>query len=259
MEQLIKPIVRVGNSAGVILPKEWLHHEARIEIIIKTPDIFEILKQEKVPLEKVKGIYIVGSYARGEETKESDYDILIITQDINSKIQKLNSEIILISEENLKDSLTKNILPLLPMLKESKPILNSTLIDSYKKTLPNSKNLKWHLETTISAIKIIEQTLSIDQEISEKTSNSLAYPIILRLREAYIVDCLIKDKKWTTKELTSLIKKLTGSLEIYNEYKLIKSNKKQKKLISIKQANSILKYIKNKISEQEKWLKEKKD
>lgn len=259
MEQLIKPIVRVGNSAGVILPKEWLHHEAKIELIVKTPDIFDILTQEKISLEKVKGIYIVGSYARGEQTKDSDYDILVITDGIDSKIKQSNSEIILISEDNLIDSLSQNILPILPMIKESKPILNSSLIESYRNTKINSKNLRWHLDTTKSAIKLIEQTLELDKEVSDKTPNLIAYPLVLRLRECYIVDCLRKDKIYSNKELISLIKKLTGSTEIYSEYKSIKSDKKNKNTISIKSAESILSYIKTKIIEQEKWVKEKKD
>ncbi|MBT3405316.1 hypothetical protein HN832_00495 [archaeon] len=259
MQKLIKPIVKVGNSAGVILPKKWLHHEAKIEIIVKTPNILEILQQEKIPLEKVKGIYLVGSYARGEQTKESDYDVLVITKDLNSKLQKSNSEIILISEENLKESLNTNILPLLPMLKESKPILNSSLIDPYKKIPLTFKNLKWHLETTKSAIKIMEQTLDLNKGISEQISSSIAYSLILRLRESYIVDCLIKNKKQSNKKLVLLIKKLTGSVEIYNKYKLIKLNKKVKDTILIKHVDSLLDYIKNKINEQEKWLKEKKD
>lgn len=259
MEQLIKPIVKVGNSAGVILPKEWLHHEAEIRLIIKTPDIFDILKQEKISLEEIKGIYLVGSYARKEQTKESDYDILIITNNLNSKIHKFNSEILLISEENLRKSLSENVLPLLPMIKESKPILNSSLVEGYKNTKINYKNLKWHLETTKSAIKIIQQTLSLDKEISEKTPISIAYPLILRLRECYIVDCLIKNKEYSNKELILLIKRLTGSTEIYNEYKLVKSDKKSKKSILIKSVEPLLFYIKEKITEQEKWLKEKKD
>ena len=34
-QELIKQIVKVGNSAGVILPREWLNGKARIELIEK--------------------------------------------------------------------------------------------------------------------------------------------------------------------------------------------------------------------------------
>ena len=87
--KLLKPIVRMGNSACVMLPKAWINGKARVELIQEplniTKDVFEILKPY---LKDVLGIYLVGSYARGEETQESDIDILVITENINKKINK---------------------------------------------------------------------------------------------------------------------------------------------------------------------------
>ena len=76
--ELVKPIVRLGNSAGVVLPKEWLHGEARITLL-KKPDnpkkaVLDIIEPY---LSSIIGVYLVGSYARGEQKKNSDIDILI--------------------------------------------------------------------------------------------------------------------------------------------------------------------------------------
>ena len=75
----VKKIVKVGNSAGVVLPREWYGGEARVELIKRPMNIQEdVLKILRPHLPNILGIYIVGSYARGEQTSESDVDILVI-------------------------------------------------------------------------------------------------------------------------------------------------------------------------------------
>ena len=82
--ELIKTTVKVGNSAGVLLPKKYLNSQVKIilEPLNIEKDVIEILMDEKI-LDKIMGIYIIGSYAREEQTIESDIDILVITFDLN--------------------------------------------------------------------------------------------------------------------------------------------------------------------------------
>src|SRR3989338_8033193 len=151
--QLIKPIVKVGNSAGVILPREWLHGKAKIEIIARPinikKDIMEIIEPY---LQDIKGIYITGSYTRNEQEERSDVDVIVITEKTRKRIEKHPYEIIIMPEEEVERELKTNALPLLPMLKESKPILNISLIKKYLKTPLTKENLKWHIELTKSAL-----------------------------------------------------------------------------------------------------------
>src|SRR3989338_11229297 len=79
----IKKTVKAGNSSAVILPKAWLNQEVRVELVKKTP---ETILQEAINITEdninpgeIIGIYLVGSYARGEESKGSDIDILVIS------------------------------------------------------------------------------------------------------------------------------------------------------------------------------------
>ena len=86
--ELVKNTIRVGNSAGVLLPREWLGSQVRVilEPLNLDKEIVEILMRAKI-LGDVLGAYIVGSYARGEQTIESDIDVLVITGSINKKIK----------------------------------------------------------------------------------------------------------------------------------------------------------------------------
>jgi len=252
-QELVKSVVRVGNSAGVILPKEWLNGKASVKLIGKPldikKDVFGILE---LYLKEIIGIYIVGSYARGEQTNESDVDILAITEKENKRIVKGKYEILLISEEELRKTLNKNILPLLPMIKEAKPIINSSLIKEYVKTPLTKKNMKFHIETTKSALRLQEEFINLAELEKENVSDGIMYSLILRLRQVYIVDCLVRNKQSNKKDFLKLVRKITGSEEAYEAYVRSKSKEKEQEAIKVEIAKRICNYVKNKIKEQVK-------
>ena len=86
----IKKAVKAGNSSAVILPRAWLDKEIRVELI-KKPS--EIILQETIDIvrdyistDEIVGIYLVGSYARGEESRKSDIDVLVISKDTDKEM-----------------------------------------------------------------------------------------------------------------------------------------------------------------------------
>lgn len=250
--KLIKPIIKLGNSAGIVLPKEWCGGKARVELIKKPinikKDILEILEKYLVD---IQGIYLVGSCARGEQTDKSDVDVLVITNKINKKIKQGKYNILLISKEQIENSLRDNVLPLLPMLREAKSFLNDELISGYKKTCLTRRNLKFHIETTKSAMKVNKVAIEINKKSISNSSDATAYSLVLRLRSIYIVDCLKKNKEWSAIEFTNLIKKITGSLNAYNGYLRVKNDKKIKKELPVEESEKLYFYILKAIRKQE--------
>lgn len=221
---IVKPIVRVGNSAGVVLPIEWYGGKAKIELIEEPININEdVLYILKDYMESILGIYLTGSYARNEQTSESDVDVLVITSDINKKISKGKYDILMISLEELKNAI-KVTVPIVPMLKEAVPILNRKLLEDSLNFRIELKNLKWHLETTRSSLKMIRSILDIEEDY---VNGKVIYPLILRLREAYIIDCLLKNHKYGKKEFLEMLKR-RGIYELYEGYELEKRGKKAK-------------------------------
>jgi len=134
--ELIKPIVKIGNSSGVVLPRKWLHRKARIQLIQEVSDIagdiIEILINKEI-MKNVMGIYLTGSYARGEQREESDIDVLIISNNIDEHIKEGIYDLMIISKRKIRKILEKNILPILPMLREAKSLMNESLIEDFKK------------------------------------------------------------------------------------------------------------------------------
>jgi predicted nucleotidyltransferase len=248
IQKLIKPIIRVGNSAGVLLPKEWLNGKAKIELIEKPVDIkSESLQILNSHLDQIQGIYIVGSHARREETSHSDIDILGITSNLNLNINKGRYHIILISLTELEKQLENNALPLLPMIREASPILNSELIKKYDKTKLTKNNLKWHIETTKSALKVVEKLIEIEKTLKNKEFSGGVYSLILRLRTLYLINCLKENKIGTSKGLISLIRKITGNDNSYKIYLSEKNKRKLKEKISLDEGQKLIDYISKKI------------
>jgi hypothetical protein len=124
----------------------------------------------------------------------------------------------------------------------------------------NWKNLKWHVESTESAMKVVKGDIGISKELGEGVSKASAYSLILRLRTIYILDCLRKNKLWKREGLLKLIKKISGSLDSYEIYGDVKNNKKKRRnYLSIQEAEKLMNYIVKENGEIKKWLKEKKD
>lgn len=258
--ELIKTIVKVGNSAGVILPREWLNGKARVELVEKPidikKDIFEILEPY---LEDIIGIYLAGSYARGEQTSESDVDILVITNKINKDIKVGKYEIIFISKDILENSLKKDALPILPMLHEAQVIINKEPIREYKKYKLNKENLKKRIELCRSALAINREMIKLDKEWPSNSADAVAYSLVLNLRTFYIINRLRNNKKTSNVEIKSLIRRASGSLKAYEGYLRTKNNKKSKEELPVEEAEKLYNYTLKELEKIEKWLKERRD
>jgi len=258
--ELIKNTIKVGNSAGVLLPKEYLN--TQVKIILQPlnieKDVLDILLKEKI-LPHVLGVYLVGSFARGEETIESDIDILVITDNINDTIKYEKYDILLVSKEKIDEKMEKNIFPLLPMMIEAKAIMNKSLLNSYIHTSLTINNFKWHIETTKSAMKVVNEYIKLAEETNQNVSDAAAYSLVLRLRTIYLINCLKKRKKGAKKEFLGLIKKISGSLIAYERYLESKNKNTKESRLPVNEANKLMNYNIKQIKEIEKWLGGKKE
>lgn len=244
--EVIKKAFRFGNSAGIILPISWKDKKVVVKLIDKSisQEIIEILDKESL-LKNTIGIFLAGSYARGEEIESSDIDILIITDVINKQIKKGKYEIILISRDKFERSVLKSLY-LASLVNEAKAILNENFLEGWKDKVSKIP-IKKHLEEIKSITKINEKMIEIDEESKENVLDETLYSIILRLRELYLIECLKIFKKPTNKEFIGLIRKI-GSEESYNAYLRIKNDSKSKKVISVNEAKALINETKKRIT-----------
>ncbi|MDO8459572.1 MAG: nucleotidyltransferase domain-containing protein [Nanoarchaeota archaeon] len=262
MEVQIKKTIKAGNSSAVVLPRSWLNKEVRVELIKKTPElilsnVIDIAKNH-IKIEDIIGIYLTGSYARGEEDKDSDIDVLIITDNIDREI--INEgiySILIISSELLQQKLSKDLFPVGAMLKEAKPLLNAHYLDGLNLKVTRN-NVLWYLDTTKDKLAIIKKVIYTMKGNNQKYVNDkVIYTLVLRIRTMYIIRRLMENKNYSKKEFIKMIEKISKGTNAYEGYLRVKNNLKEKKGTSIEETERLYKYLENQLSEVQKSLRNK--
>jgi len=222
MNQIIKTVQQAGNGGHVYLPKEMVGCKIAVTLIEKNIEDIEeeILHMLKPYLEHIKGIYLYGSYARNEQTPDSDIDILVIT---DKKIKKVNEyEIISATEQQIESTIKNNAVLILPIVKEAKAILNRDFIDKYKGEKLTRKNTRWYIETTESSLKLAKHLIDAKDSIA-----NIVYPLILRLRGLYLIGSLLNNNAYSNNELINFLKRngISKADQIYKMYREYRDNK----------------------------------
>ena len=257
MEIQIKRAVKAGNSSAVILPKAWLHKEVRAELVNKTQEIIlveviDILKKY-LKLESVIGIYLAGSYARGEEDSTSDIDVLVLTRGIDREmIAEGMYNLFIISSDLLQQKLNQDLFPIGQMIKEARPLLNSNYLSSLKVKI-TKRNIRWYLETTEEKLKMLKQIIDWARHGNKNYLGArIAYTLILRIRTLYIINNFIKNENYSKIDFIRLIKTISKGTNAYRGYLTFKNNLEERQDITLEETERLYNYLKNQLKELQK-------
>ena len=247
MEVQIKKAVKAGNSSAVTLPRAWLNQEVRVELIKKTNNIIlsetiDLLSRH-LEIKNVIGIYLCGSYARGEEEKDSDIDVLIITDNIDKEIIKEGIyNFLVISQELLKQKLTSDLFPVGQMILEAKPLLNASYLNSLNVTV-TPRNIKWYLETTKEKLNLLGKVINLTKDDKKYVSDSLTYTLILRIRTLEIIKKIINNEAYSKKDFLRLIKNISGMKNAYESYLAIKNDLSDESRTTLLEVKKLYEYL----------------
>ena len=255
MNMEIKKTVKAGNSSAVILPRAWLNQEVRVELVKKSQEtiLFETINIAKkyMELKDAIGIYLAGSYARGEESKDSDIDILIISNNIDKEmVHEGIYNVLIISEELLNQKLKQDLFPIGQMIKEAKPLINSSYLNSID-IIVTKKNVKWYIDTTNKKLKLLKNLI---KKSDEKVNNRIIYTLILRIRTLHIIQKLINNENYSKEDFISLIEKIS-SRNSYESYLEVKNELKETNKITKKEAEELYNYLEKQLESVKKVLK----
>jgi predicted nucleotidyltransferase len=228
--ELIRNVGKWGNSGGILVPKELIGNQVRIITINRTDKIKkEVLNILLDYLEDVIGIYLTGSYSRGDQEESSDIDIIVITNKIKKEIKSGKYHLSLIPLQNMERIMEKNPLMIAPRLMEAKEIINPELLKILNKKEVKKNSFKNYVEETKRIILINKGLINLEKD-KYLTSPEIIYSVILRLRGVYLIKCILKKNNYLKKDF---LKYLENSkipkkevLEIYKVYRNIRDNTK---------------------------------
>ena len=203
-EQIVKKVVKSGNGGAVWVPKNWLGQE----VIVILPDKPKLEVREKIIhllepyLKEVFAVFLFGSYARHEETKESDIDVLVITKDktISIEIKEPNLEITTFQLDKLKKAIEKYPVMYYQIVQEAEPLINAYVLDELKNIQVSNENFKNYLDETKEHIESNKELIELDKLDGKYVkSYSVLYSTILRLRGMFIIRCILNKQKFSNK------------------------------------------------------------
>ena len=221
-----KLVQKFGNSSHVVLPKEYIGRRIKFVTEPKTfQDIkFEIVEILKPHLENIIGVYLYGSYARNEQTIDSDIDILVITSSRLKIIENINDyHIVSTTINSIENTLRNDAILILPIIKEAKTIINPDFLDSYKNYKFIKSNTKTFLDNTEKILLLNKRGIKLGFEIG-----SLIYSLMLRIRGLLMIKLMMGNKLYSKESLFSYLEnnriQKNKILEIYRVYTNEKNN-----------------------------------
>ena len=243
-EQKIAVASRWGNSAGVAVPRAWLGREVKVTLIDRSSqirkEIFDMLKDY---MEDIMGIYLVGSYARGDQTRESDIDIIAISKDLKKEIVSGKYHVSIYPRESVEKTLIDNPMMIYPRLIEAKSLFNKSFLEDLDLTFKEN-HFGGFVKDTKGIIKINRKILELDKLEGDKlTSVDVIYSIVLRLRGMFILRCLVGGKNYSLKSFKAWIEKEIKGIDfkkIYGAYGAIKMDKKLSEKFKVDEIEKVL-------------------
>ncbi|MBI2652177.1 nucleotidyltransferase domain-containing protein [Candidatus Woesearchaeota archaeon] len=257
-EQIVKTVVKSGNGGAVWVPKDWLGQE----VVVILPEKPKLELKEKIIhllepyLKDVVSVGIYGSYARNEQKKDSDVDVLVITKDKNIKLSFKEDKLDIISFpiDKLKKAIEKYPTIYYQVVQEAEPLINAYILEELKNVKINKESFRAYLKETKEHLKSNKELLELDKiDNTYVKSYSVLYSSMLRLRGLLIIKSILKQDKFSNKKFKNWLMSKDLNLkefeDSYKAYRLIRDNIDTKGLrIKINVAEKVLNILEKELN-----------
>ena len=269
-EQIVKTVVKSGNGGAVWVPKGWLGQE----VVVILPQKPKVELKEKIIhllepyLKDIVSVFIYGSYARHEETKESDIDVMVITEKpVKIKIKEPKLEISVFELGKFKMAIEKYPVMYYQIVQEAEPLINANVLQELRNIKINNLGFKDYINETREHTRSSRELIELDKLDNEHVkSYSIIYSTILRLRGIFIIKFILNKEKFSNEEFKKwLIKQGVNNKEFeqfYSIYRMIRDNIKIKNVnIKASTAEKLLNILTNELNliEDKLYGKQKKE
>ena len=197
-ESVVKEVMDRGHSGTIYLPKAWIGQR----VVVQPLNVRDYVLGALAPyLEDVSGLFLYGSYARGEQSLVSDIDVLVVSE---KKFPLEKVGLISIesgSLEQIKARISKDPVGYYSIVQEAIPLINAPLLSELKKIVPSRRGLKEYFDMTESALRICDGLL----KEGGSDQSGVIYSLVLRLRGLYTLRCRMRKEGYSADGLMDYV------------------------------------------------------
>lgn len=228
-EQVVKTVVRSGNGGAVWVPKDWLGEE----VVVTLPERPRLGFKERIirvlepHLKDVVAVAVYGSYARKEQERGSDVDVLVVTNTAGLKLREKGMDVFSLPLDRLRVAIEKYPAMYYQIVQEAVPMINAPVFDELKSVKISNVSFKPYFVETKEHLKSSRELLELDKVDGEFVkSYSVLYSAMLRLRTLFIVRCILANKTFSNRRFKDfLLNKCLSASEFsdsYSAYRLVR-------------------------------------
>jgi predicted nucleotidyltransferase len=195
---VVKEVMDRGHSGTIYLPKAWIGQR----VVVQPLNVRDYVLGALTPyLEDVSGLFLYGSYARGEQSDVSDIDVLVVSEKKFpvEKVGLINIESG--SLDQIKARISKDPVGYYSIVQEAVPLINAPLLSELKKIVPGRQGLKEYYDLTESALRICDGLL----KEGGSDQSGVIYSLVLRLRGLYMLRCRMRKEGYSTEGLLDYV------------------------------------------------------
>lgn len=251
--RLVKQAVAIGNGAAVYVPREYVGKE----VVVTLPEGITEIKSRVLTaliecMPNIVGVYVYGSFARNEQELDSDVDILVVTKEKDRRIKEVLSgmDARVVPLNAAMKAIREYPVLIVPILREAVALLNPVLLEELKSKTLNIARLRWSLEEAKRTVRIIETFMGLDKA---EVSATHLYSLLMRARVCVLIECLLKNKAYTTEKLKNTLfqhgftKETVGQwLALYRE---VRYNRDVSASASREEIQALIVFLKKKLNQ----------
>jgi len=196
-------------------------------------------------LEGILGVSIYGSWARGEASRSSDYDLLIVVRDpscakgLNQKPP--SADVRVLGLDDVIALIKKDPIQIVPILREGIPVYGGELLEYLKNLKFDEGQLLASLHEALASINLAKTIVLASED--EEVDSALLYPLMLRFRQYCLVRSILEGIPGTLRQAEEIAEKHgLGEKEFRGLYKAFRSEQRGVQ-IKIKKTR-LLKFLK---------------
>lgn len=225
---------RMKRAGCVVSPSRGRYHFVQPSIwtsVVQASKKFPRLLgfAELFTLEGIMGIYLYGSWARGEASRSSDYDLLIVVRDLSRarlKRKPPKADVRVLGMEEIIELVKKDPILIVPILRESAPVYGGELLEYLKSLGFNEARLLASLREALISIALAEDIIKATKE--REVDSTLLYPLMLRFRQYCLVRSVIEGAPGTLKQAERIaLERGLGRGEFQELYEAFRSEQRE--------------------------------